>query len=91
MSSGLAAIVKRKGGKTREGRGFSRKELIQAGLNLKEALKIGLPIDKRRKTVHEENIKILKEHLEKLKESKPLIQTCKINKNERKTRKRKSK
>ncbi|OYT39985.1 MAG: 50S ribosomal protein L13e [Desulfurococcales archaeon ex4484_58] len=52
----------------REGRGFSRGELEAVGLDFKKALKLGLRIDKRRKSVHEWNIKALKEYLEKLRE-----------------------
>jgi len=46
--------------RTREGRGFSRNELLQAGLSFGEALRLGIPIDKRRNTVYEENVATLK-------------------------------
>jgi large subunit ribosomal protein L13e len=52
----------------RIGRGFSKGELEAVGLDFKKALKLGLRIDKRRRSVHEWNIKTLKEYLEKLKE-----------------------
>ncbi len=52
---------------TRVGRGFSKGELEAVGLDFKKALKLGIPIDKRRRTVHEWNIKILKDYLEKIK------------------------
>ncbi len=49
-------LVFRKGGKQRYGRGFSRGEVREAGLSLKEALKLKIPIDLRRKTVYKENV-----------------------------------
>ena len=52
--------------KTREGRGFSKQEINAAGLNILKAKKMGIAIDKKRRTVYEENIKIL----EYIKESK---------------------
>lgn len=47
--------------KMREGRGFSLEELKRAGLTLHEARQ-EVPIDKRRRTAHPENIKALKKH-----------------------------
>ncbi|MCS7364239.1 MAG: ribosomal protein L13e [archaeon GB-1867-035] len=49
------------------GRGFSIGELKEAGLTVKEALKLGLRIDKRRKSIHEENIEIIRKYIGKLK------------------------
>jgi large subunit ribosomal protein L13e len=45
--------------RTREGRGFSRNELLQVGLSFGEAIRLGIPIDKRRNTVYEENVETL--------------------------------
>jgi len=56
--------VFRKAGKQRYGKGFSREELKRVGLSLKEALKFGIPVDSRRKTAHEENVKAVKTFLE---------------------------
>lgn len=50
----------------RVGRGFSKGELEAVGLDFKTAMKLGLRIDKRRKTVHEWNIQALKEYLAKI-------------------------
>ncbi|MER3601420.1 MAG: 50S ribosomal protein L13e [Nitrososphaerota archaeon] len=47
-------------GQRREGRGFSLAELRLAGLTLKQARKLGLRLDPRRRTAHEENVKELK-------------------------------
>lgn len=56
--------VFRKAGKQRYGKGFSREELKRTGLSLKEALKFGIPVDSRRKTAHEENVKAVNTFLE---------------------------
>jgi large subunit ribosomal protein L13e len=56
--------VFKKGGKQRHGKGFSREELKKSGLSLKEALKLGMPVDFRRRTVHEENVEVVKTFLE---------------------------
>lgn len=56
--------VFKKAGRQRYGKGFSREELKTAGLSLKEALKFGVPVDSRRKTAHEENVKVVKTFLE---------------------------
>lgn len=47
----------------REGRGFSLKEIKEAGINIQRARKLGFLVDRRRKTVYDENIKKLKELL----------------------------
>ncbi len=69
----LTPILRRSAGtkpKLRRGRGFSKGELEAVGLDFKKALKMGIPIDKRRKTVHEWNVETLKKYLEKVKSSK---------------------
>lgn len=43
-------------GKERFGRGFSREELKKAGSSLKEAVRLGLPVDDKRKTSHDKNV-----------------------------------
>jgi len=60
----MKPIVFKKGGKRRSGKGFSREELKKAGLSLKEALRLGIPVDSRRRTVHEDNINAVKRLLE---------------------------
>lgn len=47
-------------GKKRKGKGFSLEELKLAGISVKEAKKLKIYIDKRRKSVHEENVEFLK-------------------------------
>ena len=43
-------------GKQRFGRGFSRDELKKAGTSLTEAVRLGVLVDSRRKTAHDENV-----------------------------------
>jgi large subunit ribosomal protein L13e len=63
----LKPKVFKKGGKQRCGKGFSREELKKAGINLKEALKLGIPVDFRRRTTHNENVDAVKALMEKVK------------------------
>ncbi len=69
----LSPVLRKDAGKEpkmRKGRGFSKGELEAVGLDFKKALKMGIPIDKRRKTVHEWNIQTLREWLEKSSQKK---------------------
>jgi large subunit ribosomal protein L13e len=47
-------------GKKRKGRGFSLEELKLVGISLNEAKKLKIYIDKRRRSVYEENVELLK-------------------------------
>ncbi len=47
-------------GKKRKGKGFSLEELKLAGISVNEAKKLKIYIDKRRKSVYEENVEFLK-------------------------------
>lgn len=47
-------------GRQRGGRGFSRNELKEAGTNPTEALKLHMPLDLKRRTLHEENVSSIK-------------------------------
>jgi len=59
----LYPIVYRKR-RVRRGKGFSKDELRAVNLSLKEALRLGIPVDPRRRTKHTENIDTLKKILE---------------------------
>ena len=54
------------GGKPRRGRGFTGGELEQAGLDARAARGMGLIVDLRRRTVHAENVEILKQYAKDL-------------------------
>jgi len=62
----VQSTVQKKGNRTRGGRGFSRGELREAGIDVKRALKLDIPVDSRRKTKHKENVKQLKQYLRSL-------------------------
>jgi len=61
----LQSTVKKRRGETRRGKGFSRGELREAGIDFQTALRLRIRIDQRRKTKHEENVKALKQYLQK--------------------------
>ncbi|MCL2173436.1 MAG: ribosomal protein L13e [Nitrososphaerota archaeon] len=52
-------IIKRPNGKTKSGRGFSPDEIAKAGITCFQAKQMGLPVDFRRKSIHESNIETL--------------------------------
>ncbi|MFW9833046.1 MAG: ribosomal protein L13e [Candidatus Thorarchaeota archaeon] len=53
-------------GRPKRGRGFSSEETAQAGLTIKEARRMGLIVDLRRKTVHQENVDAIKQYIKDL-------------------------
>ena len=60
----LRPKVFKKDGNQRYGRGFSREELKKAGLSLREALRLGISIDSKRKTAHDVNAEAVRVFLE---------------------------
>jgi large subunit ribosomal protein L13e len=54
--------------RTRKAKGFSRAELKEADMDPRRAVKLRLPADLRRRSKHEENVKVLRRYLEDLKE-----------------------
>jgi ribosomal protein L13E len=59
----VRAKVLKRGRKQRPGRGFSREETKKAGSSPAEALRLGVPVDFKRRTAHEENVEALKTFL----------------------------
>jgi len=60
----IRPIVKKPGSdETRHGRGFSLGELNAANISVHQAKMLHIPIDRRRRSVHEENVNILKEYI----------------------------
>jgi len=47
-------------GRIRKGKGFSRQDVIKAGIDMNIIRRLHIPFDKRRKTAHSENIETLK-------------------------------
>lgn len=58
----VAIKTKPEDGKTKKTKGFSRSELKEAGLTRQDAKKIGIPLDIKRKSIHDENVATLKAH-----------------------------
>ncbi len=52
--------------KVRIGGGFSVNELKEVNLSVREARKMGLYVDERRKSVHAENVEVLRNYLSNL-------------------------
>jgi ribosomal protein L13E len=68
----IKAVITKQNGKQSTGRGFSPSELEKAGVNKQQAKQMGIPVDVKRKSAHDENIATLKAHAEKAKaEAKP--------------------
>jgi large subunit ribosomal protein L13e len=70
----IKPTITKQNGKQSQGKGFSPNELKEAGLDKVQARRIGLSVDTKRKSKHDENIQTLKEHAEKAKtqaETKP--------------------
>jgi len=57
----IKVVVTKHNKKQNIGKGFSTTELEKAGVNKQQARKIGLPIDVKRKTAHDQNIATIKE------------------------------
>ena len=70
MSPRMVVPIVKRGDRVREGRGFSKGELREVGLSPSEAMRLGIPVDKRRRTVHEENVERLRAYLEEAEKSR---------------------
>lgn len=67
----IKAVIKMHNGKKKASKGFSPNELKEAGLTKQDAKKIGIPLDIKRKTAHDENVATLKAHKPELKAKAP--------------------
>mgnify|MGYP001268946610 CR=1 FL=1 len=73
----IKPTITKQNGKQKPGKGFSPNELKQAGVTKQQAKQIGLPIDIKRKSTHEENVETIKAHAQQAKtEAKPKPQTA---------------
>ncbi|UCB59721.1 MAG: ribosomal protein L13e [Candidatus Bathyarchaeota archaeon] len=79
----VGAHAHKRDGRSREGRGFSREELKKAGLSVKQALCIGLAIDTRRRTIHDDNVERLAQEFKRRGTSKNMSPRQRISLRER--------
>jgi large subunit ribosomal protein L13e len=63
----LKIIITKQNGKQSVGQGFSPNELKEAGLNKQQAKQIGISVDIKRKSTHQENVDCLKAHAKQAK------------------------
>ncbi|MGC8829958.1 MAG: ribosomal protein L13e [Verrucomicrobiia bacterium] len=56
----IKPTVKGGNGRFRKGKGFSRRELRDAGINMECIKRLHIPLDKRRKSIYSENVETLK-------------------------------
>ena len=61
----IRPTITKQNGKQSIGRGFSRTELEKAGVNKQQAKQMGLPVDLKRKSEHDENVETIKAHAQK--------------------------
>ncbi len=61
----IKPMITAQSGKRRQGKGFSPDEIKEAGLNAGDARQLKIPVDRKRRTSHEDNIEALKAHMEK--------------------------
>ena len=58
-------MITAQSGKRRQGKGFSPDEIKEAGINAGDARQMKIPVDRKRRTSHEDNIEALKACMEK--------------------------
>jgi large subunit ribosomal protein L13e len=63
-------LVLGRGKVLRKGKGFSLGELKEAGIGLEEARRLGVHVDRRRDTIHQENIEVLRDLAELIRQNK---------------------
>ena len=64
----IKPTITKQNGKSSVGKGFSPNELKEAGVNKQLARQIGLPVDIKRKSTHQENVQSVKAHAQQAKE-----------------------
>jgi ribosomal protein L13E len=69
--------------KQRFGKGFSKEELTKAGTSLREATRMKIPVDPRRRTAHEMNIQTAKAFIEARRSESRLKRKTKKKKSEK--------
>jgi len=85
----IVATITKRNGKKSTSRGFSLSELKKACLTKQDAKKIGVPLDLKRKSTHDENVATLKMHAEKAKvEAKPKAPKTELEATEKKPKKK---
>jgi large subunit ribosomal protein L13e len=73
----IKVVITKHNKKQNIGKGFSITELEKAGVNKQQAKQIGLPVDVKRKSAHDQNIATIKEHAEKAKAQKAQAEAAK--------------
>ena len=63
----IKVVITKHNKKQNIGKGFSPTELEKAGVNKQQAKQIGLPVDVKRKSAHDQNVATIKECAEKAK------------------------
>jgi large subunit ribosomal protein L13e len=76
----IKPVITKQNGKQRPGKGFSPDEIKEAGLDAGSARKLGVPVDRKRRTSHEANIEALKAHMEKAPAAKPKAEAAESKK-----------
>jgi large subunit ribosomal protein L13e len=66
----IKVVITKHNKKQKMGKGFSPNELKNAGVNMQQARQIGLPVDVKRKTAHDQNVACIKECAEKAEKAK---------------------
>ena len=63
----LKIIITKQNGKQSDGQGFSPNELKEAGVNKQQAKQLGIRVDVKRKSTHQENVDCIKSHAQEAK------------------------
>ena len=61
----IKPLITKRNGKRKPGKGFSINELKAAGISKQQAQQAKLPVDSRRKSVHDDNVEAIKVHVKK--------------------------